>query len=214
MPDAVCLSLKITFGQMEMQKLFTRKRKDPIEALQEQMRSIMEGHGAVTFGVQKLSYRCCSEITRTVCIGTTTRYYPHYEQYRLPKLSREASNPPSTLRKSSKTSKISKTFEVLSWTFAWTALRWLRSYLRRWKMAWWSGCAPPNLGGIWPDVGVKHGRIFTFSWHSYSRPFDSLFNYIYIYTYIFYLLSPCFQACCAWWVTWSDFISWHGVDKD
>lgn len=84
MPDAVCLSLKITFGQMEMQKLFTRKRKDPIEALQEQMRSIMEGHGAVTFGVQKLSYRCCSEITRTVCIGTTTRYYPHYEQYRLP----------------------------------------------------------------------------------------------------------------------------------
>jgi len=29
--------------KMEMQKLFTRKRKDPIEALQEQMRSIMEG---------------------------------------------------------------------------------------------------------------------------------------------------------------------------
>ena len=55
MPDAVCLSLKITFGQMEMQKLFTRKRKDPIEALQAQMRSIVEGHGAVTFGVQKLS---------------------------------------------------------------------------------------------------------------------------------------------------------------
>lgn len=29
--------------KMEMQKLFTRKRKDPIEALQEQMRGIMEG---------------------------------------------------------------------------------------------------------------------------------------------------------------------------
>ena len=73
MPDAVCLSLKITFGQMEMQKLFTRKRKDPIEALQEQMRGIMEGHGAVTFGVQKLSPAFLVAPGQLTAVTTSTR---------------------------------------------------------------------------------------------------------------------------------------------
>ena len=110
-----CLSLKITFGQMEMQKLFTRKRKDPIEALQEQMRGIMEGHGAVNILVYKnfrigVVQKSQEQYALALLLVTTHTM----KQYRLPKLSREASNPPSTLRKSSKTSKISKTFEVLS----------------------------------------------------------------------------------------------------
>ena len=205
MPDAVCLSLKITFGQMEMQKLFTRKRKDPIEALQEQMRSIMEGHGAVTFGVQKLSYRCCSEITRTVCIGTTTRYYPHYEQYRLPNsrgkhrtLQVHWGNRLRLLRFLNLRMNRAALAAVVSSAVEDGMVKPLRATESWWHLAWRGRETRQNL------------HIFL---HSYSRPFDSLFNYIYIYYYIHihillaFPLLPSF-LCLVSHLEWLHVVTW------